>query len=72
MSKLPPSKLMHAIVFAVRTVRIFQLVLSLEPFIQGIPARYRAVFVMNLASAVLNVFQSGRVMMRMAARLFIG
>ncbi len=63
---------MHAIVSGVRIVRFFQLMLSLKPLVQRIPPVHRAVFVMNLASAVLNVFQSGRVMMRMAARLFIG
>ena len=63
---------MHAVISGVRIVRIFQLMLSLKPLIQGITAIHRAMFVMNLASAALNVFQSGRVMMRMAVGLFIG
>ena len=63
---------MHLVVFGVRPVRLFQLMLRLKPLIQGIPAIHRPVLVMNLTSTVLNILQSGRVMMRMAFRLFIG
>ncbi len=62
---------MHAIVSAVRIVRIFQLMLSLKPLIQGVAAIHRAMLVMNLASPALNVFQGGRMMIHVAFRLFI-
>ena len=63
---------MHPIVSRVRPIRLFQLMLSLKPLIQRISAIHRPMLVMNLASPVLNILQSGRVMMRMAFRLFIG
>jgi hypothetical protein len=62
----------HPVVSGVRPVRLFQLVLGLKPLIQGIAAIHRPMLVVNLASTVLNILQSGRVMMRMAVGLFIG
>lgn len=59
-------KLVHPVVSGVRPVRLFQLMLSLEPLIQRIAAVHRPVLVVNLASAVLNIFQCWRVMMGMA------